>query len=125
MHELPITQSILEISLRHAEQAGAKRITDLYLLIGKLSYAVDDLVQFYWDMIAKDTIAEGATLHFQRVPVEFLCLDCNNRYPADDETLACPRCSSTRVKVAAGDEFHLESIDIETSDSSDASLMEK
>lgn len=125
MHELPITQSVLEISLRHAQQAGAKRITDLYLLIGKLSYVMDDLIQFYWDMIAKDTIAEGATFHFQRVPVELLCLDCSCRYPVDGETLACPQCASTRVKVAAGDEFRLESIDIETFDQSDANVVEK
>ena len=125
MHELPITQSILEISLRHAQQAGAKRITDLHLVIGKLSYVVDNSVQFYWDMIAKDTIAEGATLHFQRVPAEFLCLDCGHRYPVDGETLACPHCESTRVKVASGDEFRLESIDVETFDAPDVNLMEK
>ena len=66
-------------------------------------------------MIAKDTIAEGARLHFRRVPAELLCLDCSHRYAPDGETLACPRCQSVRVKVAAGDEFRLESIDIETS----------
>jgi len=76
-------------------------------------------------MIAKDTIAEGATLHFQRVPAEFLCLDCNHRYPVDGENLACPDCGSTRVKVASGDQFRLESIDVETADESESRLKEK
>jgi len=125
MHELPVTQSILEISLRHAQRAGAKRITDLYLRIGQLSYVVDDSVQFYWDLIAKDTIAEGARLHFQRVPAEFLCLDCDQRYAPDGENLACPRCGSTHVKLATGDEFSLESIDVETSDAPNINLAEK
>lgn len=113
MHELPITQSILDIALRHAEQAGARRVTDLYLVIGQLSYVVDDSVQFYWDMIAKDTPAEGAQLHFKRVPAELLCLDCGHRYSPDGEILACPKCQSVRVKVAAGDEFRLDSIDVD------------
>jgi hydrogenase nickel incorporation protein HypA/HybF len=117
MHELPITQSILDIALRHAKQVNATRVTDLYLVIGKLSYVVDDSVQFYWDVIAKDTIAEGAQLHFRRVPAEFLCLDCGHRYSPDGENLACPDCQSVRVKVVAGDEFRLESIDVETSNS--------
>ena len=76
MHELSVTQSILEISLRHRNKPNAKRVTDIYLLLGQLSYVVDHSVQFYWDMIAKDTIAEGATLHFKRVLAEFLCSDC-------------------------------------------------
>lgn len=116
MHELPITQSILEISLRHAQQAGAQRITDLYLVIGQLSYVMDDSVQFYWDMIAKDTPAEGARLHFKRIPAELLCLDCGRRYSPDGETLACPNCQSVRVKVAAGDEFRLDSIDVDSAE---------
>ncbi len=125
MHELPITESILNIALRHAQQAAATRITDLHLVIGKLSYVVDDSVQFYWDMIAKGTIAEGAQLHFQRVPAEMLCLDCNHRYAPDDETLACPNCQSVRVKVAAGDEFRLESIDVETNEAPTPISLEK
>ncbi|MFN2270088.1 MAG: hydrogenase maturation nickel metallochaperone HypA, partial [Anaerolineae bacterium] len=51
MHELSITESILKIALRHAEQAGAKRITRLNLVIGELSGVVGESVQFYWDMI--------------------------------------------------------------------------
>jgi hydrogenase nickel incorporation protein HypA/HybF len=117
MHELPVTESILEIALRHAQKADATRITDLHLVIGQLATLVDDSIQFYWDMIAKDTIAEGARLHFQRIPAELLCLDCGNRYTPGDEILACPKCQSVRVKVTAGEEFRLDSIDVENADS--------
>jgi len=117
MHELPVTESILEIALRHAQKADATRITDLHLVIGQLATLVDDSIQFYWDMIAKDTIAEGARLHFQRIPAELLCLDCGNRYNPGDEILACPKCQSVRVKVTAGEEFRLDSIDVENADS--------
>ena len=64
MHELSITESILDITLRHARQAGAGRVTNLYLVIGQLASIVDDSVQFYWDIVAKGTLAEGAHLHF-------------------------------------------------------------
>ncbi len=105
---------MLEIALRHGKTADARRITDLYLVIGRLSSIIDDSVQFYWDFVSKDTPAEGAKLHFRRVPAEFLCLDCSQRYSPGEEDFACPHCGSPRVKVAAGEEFFLESIGVET-----------
>ena len=113
MHELAITQSILDISLRYAQKANAKRIVNIRLVIGKFSSIVDDSVQFYWDTIAKGTIAEGATLHFERIPAEMACLDCGFIFEPTDVTFACPKCLSPKVKITKGDEFRVESIDID------------
>jgi hydrogenase nickel incorporation protein HypA/HybF len=114
MHELPITESILDIAVKHGQQANATRVKDLYLVIGQLSSIVDDSIQFYWDIISKDTICEGAILHFERIPAELQCLDCSHTYGFAHELTACPQCDSSRVKVIAGEEFQLQSIEIET-----------
>ncbi len=113
MHELPVTENILNIALRHAEQAGATRITELHIVIGQLASIVDDSVQFYWDIISKGSLAEGARLHFRRVPAEMLCLNCNQRYAPTKDELACPNCGGVAVKIVAGEEFFLEAIDVE------------
>ena len=113
MHELAVTQSILDISLRHAQKVEAKRIVVINLVVGKFSSIVDDSVQFYWDMIAEGTIAQGARLHFERVPAEMKCLDCGHVFEPDDKTFACPECLSPRVRVTKGDELRVESIDVE------------
>jgi hydrogenase nickel incorporation protein HypA/HybF len=112
MHELSITESILEIALRHAQGSQARRVINLYLVIGQLSSVVDDSVQFYWDIISKDTAAEGAILHFKRLPALLACLDCGREYSPEGD-LTCPACHSARVRVKAGDEFRLEAIDVE------------
>jgi hydrogenase nickel incorporation protein HypA/HybF len=111
MHELAVTQSILEIALRHAQAAGGVKISGLNLVIGQLSSIVDDSVEFYWDIISKDTAAEGAELHFRRIPTELQCRECHHRY-SPDEDLTCPRCRSSNIQVTAGDEFYLESIEV-------------
>jgi len=113
MHELSVTESILEISLRHANKANAKRVTNLYLVIGQLASIVDDSVQFYWDIVSKGTIAEGAILHFQRLPATLECLDCKHKYTLDSDGFSCPDCKSDHVKVISGDEFFMEAIDVE------------
>jgi hydrogenase nickel incorporation protein HypA/HybF len=114
MHELAVTQSILEIALRHAENQKAKRITHLYIVMGEWSSTVDDSIQFYWDMISDDTIAKGATLHFNRKPVVIECVDCGHSYTPNSRELLCPICASTHIKVKTGEEFFLESIEIES-----------
>ncbi len=113
MHELSVTESILEIALRHANQAQALRVTHLYLVVGQLASIVDDSVQFYWAIISKNTIAEGSLLHFRRLPAKLKCWECNHEYSPDGDGFACPACASERVKVIAGDEFFMEAIDIE------------
>jgi len=111
MHELMVTESILEITLRHARQAKAARISDLYLVIGSLSSVVDDSVQFYWEFISEGTAAEGAILHFRRIPAELACQACGHTY-SPNENLTCPVCESSDIQIIAGQEFFLEAIEI-------------
>lgn len=113
MHELGVTQSLLEIATRHAEQAGATRITRLSLVVGELASIVDDSVQFYWDLIAAGTLAEGAMLEFRRVPATLRCADCAHEFPLSHDRYVCLRCESSRITVAGGEEFYLESIDVD------------
>ena len=113
MHELSVTESLLRIALEHAERANAQRVTDLNIVMGELSSMVDDSIQFYWKIIAKGTIAEQATLHFRRVPAELVCQTCFERYHPTDKELACPQCNGVNTKIVAGEEFALESIDVE------------
>jgi hydrogenase nickel incorporation protein HypA/HybF len=110
MHELAITQSLLQLALRHAQ---GNRVTDLYIVVGRLSSFVDDSVQFYWDIISEGTAAAGAQLHFQRVPAEMECCACSHHYPLDADLMACPVCGSARVKLVSGDEFYLDAVEVE------------
>ena len=113
MHELSVTQGMLEIALRHAQQAGAQRIIHINLVIGDLTSIVDDSIQFYFDFISQDTIAEGAQLVFQRTPATFRCRDCGNTFTPGERDFTCSNCGGMKVKVIAGNEFRVESIEVE------------
>lgn len=111
MHELPITQNILEIALRHA--GDATRITRINLVIGDLSSVIGESVQFYWDMLSEGTVAEGADLHFDRIKARFHCSDCEAEFEPDGRKFDCPDCDGVRVELIAGSEFRIESIEVE------------
>ena len=114
MHELAITQSLLDLALKHAQAAGAKKVNQLNVVIGQMSSVIDESVQFYWDFVAKDTIAEGATLNFERVPATMHCFNCNTQFTINNsKSFLCPNCQSAQVQVTGGNDFRLDSIDVD------------
>jgi hydrogenase nickel incorporation protein HypA/HybF len=113
VHELSVTENLLEITLRHARQANAVRVSDIYIVVGQLSSIVGDSVQFYWDMISAGTIAEKSKLHFERREAELACMNCGERFKIQTDSFLCPRCNLNQVRVISGNEFYLESILVE------------
>lgn len=113
MHELPVTQSIIEVACTAAEQAGGRAITAIDLLIGDLSSIVDDSVQFYFDILSRGTLAEGAQLRFRREPATLVCGDCGQQAVATPPLpAACPACGSPMVQLSGGRAFLVESIEV-------------
>jgi len=112
MHELAVTENILSIASKHAQESGATRVTAINLVIGQLSSIVDDSVQFYWDVISENTVCSGSVLNFNRIPVIFHCLECDHEYPLEGLLSPCPMCGSLRNQIISGEEFYLDSIEI-------------
>jgi hydrogenase nickel incorporation protein HypA/HybF len=114
MHELSVTQSVLDIVLRHAKQSHACRVLGINLVIGDLTGFVDESIQFYFDFMSKETLAEGARLNFERVPAKVRCTSCSAVYiPPDSRLWACPECEALGGEIISGREFSVASIEIE------------
>ncbi len=113
MHELYATQAILEKAVQKAQEANAKHVTNLYLVVGEISTYADESVQFYWDDISKGTLADGAKLHFRHVPAEVQCMTCFTKYRPAEGEIVCPSCKSVGAKIIAGEEFFMEALDVE------------
>ena len=113
MHELPVTEGILKLAIDTAQRLGGRPITAINLVIGDLSSIVDDSVQFYFDILSKDTLAAGASLNFTREPATARCVDCDTHFSVNlPPVAACPSCQSPRLHVTGGRSFLLESIEV-------------
>jgi hydrogenase nickel incorporation protein HypA/HybF len=116
VHELAVTESILSISEKYAKENGASKVTGINLVIGKLSSIVDESVQFYWDIISNDSLCYQAVLHFDRRKAVLHCNECATDYEIENSLQPCPSCGSPNIKVISGEEFFVESIEIEKAD---------
>jgi hydrogenase nickel incorporation protein HypA/HybF len=122
MHEMSVTQAMLDLALEHAK---GQRITDIYLQVGRISGIVPESVEFYFEYLSRGTVAEGATLHFEAAPLEMTCLDCGRQADLSDWADEQPRaimvqalargceCGSNRLQTTGGIGFHMVSLEVE------------
>jgi hydrogenase nickel incorporation protein HypA/HybF len=115
MHELPVTESILNIVLRHAPAGSVNRIVRIFLEIGELSELEDEWIQRYFDYLSKGTIAEKAELVIQRIPIMFQCDKCANAFEIQREALQdiqCPECGNTGCKLVSGKGYYVKNMEV-------------
>ena len=112
MHELAITQSILDIALEHARKAGATRIGRINLVIGEMTGVAEECFRFYIGVVSRGTAAEEAELAVRRVPITARCRNCAEHFEVRDFRWTCPRCQSTGSDIIGGKELFVESIEI-------------
>jgi len=113
VHELAVTQHVLDVVLRHAGASAASRVTRVELVIGDMTSFVDDSIEFCFDALSAGTIAEGAELVFRRVPVKIRCRDCGAEFVPASADWTCPVCGAYAGEVIAGQELYVDSIEIE------------
>ncbi len=118
MHEMAVTQSLLDIVLKEATKVGAKKVTGVNLVIGELSGLVDDSIQFYFDFMTKGTVAEGAKLNFKRIAARMKCRACGEEFSTAPDEWICPKCNEWQAEVVAGKEFYIDSIEVDDANKS-------
>ncbi len=115
MHELAVTESLLQVVLRHARAGGASKVLSVGIRIGEVSDLVDEWVQRYFDHLSRGTIAEGALIRIERIPATFRCDACGDVFPADPRTceaIRCPLCASGEITLVTGRECFVQQIEV-------------
>jgi hydrogenase nickel incorporation protein HypA/HybF len=113
MHELSISSAIVDTALRHA---GGQRVTQVDVRVGALRQVVPESLAFYFEIVARDTACDGATLELEIVDGWMACGVCGSEWdPAAIPIFRCPACESADATIVRGQELEVESIEVETS----------
>jgi hydrogenase nickel incorporation protein HypA/HybF len=108
MHELGLTQEILEIVTQRARARKVKRIV---LEIGKLSCVLPDAIRFSFDLCAAGTIAEGAELEITQPPGRGRCRQCGAEFALHGVLARCG-CGSSDIEWLSGEELRIKTMEI-------------
>jgi len=119
VHEFSVTSQIVRSVLEEAEKRKAKKVTEVHLVIGKLTFLGLDQVRFAYEVITKGTIMEGSTLNIEEQEGIVKCNNCGYEgdfnyeddplYHVPVPTLKCSKCGKV-VSIVAGKECTIKSI---------------
>lgn len=110
MHELAITEAVLDVVLRHA---GGARVRSVRLTVGEWTGYVGDSIELFWQELARGTPAEGARLEFRFEPATLRCRRCGREFPVNGTGLECPGCGTLGGEPAGGRECTVDAIELE------------
>ncbi|GFG49574.1 hydrogenase maturation nickel metallochaperone HypA [Mycolicibacterium agri] len=108
MHEMAITQSVVDAVCEHA---AGRRVHSVKVQVGELCAVVPDSMQFCFELATQGTVADGAVLDLDVQPGQARCRTCGQEFALHDPILLCP-CGSADVEVLSGRDLRILSMEV-------------
>lgn len=109
MHEMAVTQSIVEAC---SQRAGRARVLRVTLEVGTLSCVMPDALRFCYEVAVEGTSLAGSELEILRIPGRSRCRDCGAAVEMRDLLAACGCGSMNLEPPRGGGELKIKSIEV-------------
>ena len=113
MHEMSLCEGILQILQDEAVAQSFRRVRMVCLDIGELAAVEVDALRFCFDVVCRDSLAEGAILRIERSPGRGWCMACGDSIAVASRLDACPVCGSHQVQVTGGDAMRIKELEVD------------
>ncbi len=111
MHEIKIAEDLSAIVLEIAKRENLSRVTSVNISFGQLVQIVPDIFRFAFSEAVRSSVAGGAQVNIEILPVKMKCIDCGNDFQVIDNRFACDICGSTDLGIIQGKELFIKSIE--------------
>ncbi len=113
MHEMSICEGILQVMEEQAETQRFERVKSVWLEIGPLAGVELEALRFGFDVVTRNSVAEGAKLEIIEMPGEAWCLTCSKTVPIAQRFDACPDCGSYQLQITGGEELRIKELEVD------------
>jgi hydrogenase nickel incorporation protein HypA/HybF len=110
---MAIARNIVNIAIAAAEKEGAKRITRVNVVAGELRGIIPAQLIFSFGLMADNTIARGAYLDLEIMPLIGKCKQCGETFVVKDYRYVCPKCQGEDIQTVSGTELRVKDIEVE------------
>ena len=113
MHEMSLAEALVEQVETIAQRENAARVSCVTVNIGALAGVDRDAFEFAFPYAVEGSRLEGAALRVHESAADVACGACGKRSSPDILYMRCMHCGASDVKVVAGREFLIESVELE------------
>ncbi|MDY2173939.1 hydrogenase maturation nickel metallochaperone HypA [Klebsiella pneumoniae] len=114
MREITLSQRALEIIEQQAQQAGARRVTGVWLKVGAFSCVEASALTFCFELVCRGTLAEGCELHIAEQQAECWCDRCQQYvHLVSQHVRRCPHCNNDQLQIVADDGLQIQRLELE------------
>lgn len=111
MHELGITRNVVSIV---GDKAQGQKVLRVTLEVGRLSGMLPEAIRFCFDICARGTVLEGASLHILETEGRGRCSACGAEPVLTAPLGRCPVCAEPTLCVIAGTELKIKDMETES-----------
>jgi hydrogenase nickel incorporation protein HypA/HybF len=111
MHELALSQSIVDLVVEHARREGLHSVVRVTVEVGVAAGIEPDALRFCFDIVSSGTLAHGAELGIEKIGLQVRCSNCECEFEPPRLVSACPGCGSYARRLLRGREFRIRSFD--------------
>jgi hydrogenase nickel insertion protein HypA len=110
MHEVSVAQALVELIRRYLP--AHHRLIRATVRIGPMHGVVAEAMQLAWQVVSIDAGWPQSTLVVNDQPWRLRCVACGRCWEPATVDEPC-QCGCTRVEIMGGDEFQLDSIEVD------------
>ena len=113
MHEMSLCESIVGVLEAAAREQQFSRVRRVRLTVGALAGVELTALRFGFEVVSRDTLADGATLEILPRPGQAYCFQCGDTVSIQQRFDPCPGCGGHRLQVTGGDELKIKDLEVE------------
>jgi hydrogenase nickel incorporation protein HypA/HybF len=113
MDEREMAAGLLEIIDQTAYKNSVRKVRKVHVALGARRHVDQALLQEDFAHAARNTVAEGAELKIEILPLRRHCQSCGETFEGEIRDLPCPKCGHPHTEPVSGEEARIVDMEVD------------